>query len=142
MQVGVVASGSDQTGLTQSWQWVAQLRKPSAQATAGCVAYSHVLNQFRRANRRGPGDSRISCLDRQNTAERTQIPGTNGGRPQKVLVDGSELRPAPKVSSHVIHDYRRADRVEARSWKGTAGGHRHRFGSNGFRDLSAFGEDV
>src|SRR5262249_7467729 len=34
------------------------------------------------SNRRELGDSRTSCLNRQNTAERTEIPGHGGGRPQ------------------------------------------------------------
>jgi len=39
----------------------------------------------------------LSCLDRQNTAERTQIPGKDGGRPQKVLVFDPGLDPTPQA---------------------------------------------
>src|SRR6266699_6472177 len=46
MPVGVVAQRSDQTGLTQSLERVAQLHQPTSQATAGCVADLHVLDQF------------------------------------------------------------------------------------------------
>jgi hypothetical protein len=44
---GVVASGSHQTGLTQSHQRVAQLCQPTSQATTGRVTDLHVLEQFR-----------------------------------------------------------------------------------------------
>ncbi len=50
MHVCVVASGSDQTGLTQSRERIAQLRQPTSQATAGRVTDPHVLDQFRRAD--------------------------------------------------------------------------------------------
>ena len=51
MGVGVVAGGSDQTGLPQSLERVAQLRQPTSQTTtAGRVADPHVLDQFRRAD--------------------------------------------------------------------------------------------
>ena len=50
MHVSVVASGGDQTGLTQSRERIAQLRQPASQAAAaGCVADPHVLNELRRA---------------------------------------------------------------------------------------------
>src|SRR6266849_5911835 len=49
MLVGVVSNGRDQTGLTQSWERVAQLRQPTPQATARRVTDPHVLDQFRRA---------------------------------------------------------------------------------------------
>ena len=48
--VGVVAGGGDQTGLTQSLERVAQLRQPTSQAAARRVADPHVLDQFRRAD--------------------------------------------------------------------------------------------
>ena len=47
------------------------------------------------STRREPVDSRTSCLDRQNTAERAQIPGKDGGCLQKVLALDSGLDPAP-----------------------------------------------
>jgi hypothetical protein len=47
MQVRVVANGSDETGLTQSRERVAQLRQPTSQTTAGRVTDPHVLDQFR-----------------------------------------------------------------------------------------------
>ena len=50
MPVGVVAHGSDQTGLMQSLQRVAQLHQPTPQASAGRVADPHVLDQFRGAD--------------------------------------------------------------------------------------------
>jgi len=42
-------------------------------------------------------DSRTACLNWQNTAERAQIPGKDGGRPRKVLALGSDLDPAPQA---------------------------------------------
>jgi hypothetical protein len=50
MFVSVITGGSDQTGLMQSVERVAQLRQPTSQATAGRVADPHVLDQFRRAD--------------------------------------------------------------------------------------------
>src|ERR1035441_8199281 len=41
--------GGNQTGLTQSRERVAQLRQPTAQATARRVTDAHVRDQFRRA---------------------------------------------------------------------------------------------
>src|SRR6516225_2488921 len=49
------------------------------------------------STRRERVDSRTSCLDRQNTAEGAQIPGEDGGCPQKVLVFDSGLDPAPQA---------------------------------------------
>ena len=46
MPICVVAHGSDQAGLTQSLERVAQLHQPTSQSTAGCVADLHVLDQF------------------------------------------------------------------------------------------------
>ena len=50
MFVSVITGGSDQTGLMQGMVRVAQLCQPTSQTTAGCVANSHVLDQFRRAD--------------------------------------------------------------------------------------------
>jgi hypothetical protein len=50
IHVCVVADGSDQTGLTQGVERVAQSHQPTSQATAGCVADPHVLDHLRRAN--------------------------------------------------------------------------------------------
>jgi hypothetical protein len=47
------------------------------------------------STRRERGDSRTSCLDRQNTAERAQVPGNNGGCSQKVLALTSGPHPTP-----------------------------------------------
>src|SRR6266852_2353721 len=47
------------------------------------------------STRRGPGNSWTFCLQRQNTAERAQIPGKDGGCVQKVPVFNSDLDPAP-----------------------------------------------
>src|SRR2546430_1856923 len=41
--VCVVTRAGHQTGLTQNFQWVAQLRQPTAQATSGRVADPHVF---------------------------------------------------------------------------------------------------
>jgi hypothetical protein len=50
MDVGVISNGRDQTGLTQSWERVAQLSQPTSQTTAARrVTDAHVLDQFRRA---------------------------------------------------------------------------------------------
>ena len=50
MHVCVVAHAGHQAGLTQSRQRVAQLRQPTAQATARRVADPHVLDQFQGAD--------------------------------------------------------------------------------------------
>src|SRR5229473_3608931 len=47
------------------------------------------------STRRDPGDSWTSCLDRQNTAERAQIPGKESGCSQKVLASSAGPHPAP-----------------------------------------------
>src|SRR5450631_2562350 len=44
-------------------------------------------------------DSRTSCLDRQNTAGRAEIPGNDGGCPQKIRTDGSSLHPCGAACS-------------------------------------------
>ena len=49
------------------------------------------------STRRELDDSRTSCLHGQNTAERAQIPGDNGGCPQKVPALESALYPAPQA---------------------------------------------
>ncbi len=73
---------------------------PSAAAESAGPAANHApadspAGESAVSTRREPGDSRTSCLDRQNTAERTQIPGKDGGRPQKVLALSSGPHPAP-----------------------------------------------
>ena len=40
--------GNQDHSLMQGVEWVAQLRQPASQATAGCVTDPHVLDQFRR----------------------------------------------------------------------------------------------
>ena len=50
MHIRVVAHGSDQTGLPQSLERVAQLHHPTSQSTAGRVADLHVLDQFWRTD--------------------------------------------------------------------------------------------
>jgi hypothetical protein len=47
--------------------------------------------------RREHDDSRTSCLERQNTAECAQIPGKDGGRPQKVPFFDSGLEPTAQA---------------------------------------------
>src|SRR5258708_14269758 len=49
------------------------------------------------STRQGPGNSWTSCLQRQHTAERAQIPGKDGGCLQKVPVPNSNLDPAPQT---------------------------------------------
>src|SRR5260370_36015970 len=48
--VGVETSSSDQAGLTQCRQTVAQLRQPTPQASAGGITDSHVLDQLQGAD--------------------------------------------------------------------------------------------
>jgi len=50
MDVCVVSYAGHQTGLTQSWQRVTQLRQPTSQAAAGRVADPHVFDQRLRAD--------------------------------------------------------------------------------------------
>ena len=47
---------------------------------------------------RAPDDSRTSCLRRQNTAQRGQIPGDDGGQLQKVRHVGSSPTPQAQQS--------------------------------------------
>jgi hypothetical protein len=46
--IGVIASGGDETGLLQHGERIAQLREPASQTAARCIADSHMLNHFGR----------------------------------------------------------------------------------------------
>src|SRR5581483_3603058 len=54
------------------------------------------------STRRELDDSRTSCLERQNTADRAKIPGNDGGRPQKVGADGASLDPATQAEQSAV----------------------------------------
>ena len=54
------------------------------------------------STRREPGDSWTSCLDRQNTADRAEIPGKDGGCPQKVHAMSSGRQPAPHAEQSTL----------------------------------------
>ena len=48
MDIGIVAGGGDQAGLTLALEQIAQLRQPTAQAVTWRVTNPHFLDQFRR----------------------------------------------------------------------------------------------
>jgi len=47
-------------------------------------------------------DSLTACLDWQNTADRVEIPGNDGGCPQKVFPAGSSRDPAPEAEQPTL----------------------------------------